>query len=187
MPILEREHDIHPPDLLDRAAAGDDSDEKWWALYTLSRREKQLMRRLRDMDIAYYGPIVEQRKRSPSGRVRTSYVPLFSNYVFLYGDASSRYRALTTNCVSRDIEVVDGAALTRDLIQIHRLIELGLPLHADSKLQPGARVRIRSGMLEGMEGTVVNRRDEKRFVVAVNFLQQGASVLLEDFEIEQIA
>ena len=47
MPILKREPDCYPPDLLDSAfeeAVG--RDERWWLVYTQSRREKDLMRRL---------------------------------------------------------------------------------------------------------------------------------------------
>ena len=50
MPILNKEEDLFPHDLLDDLAAGeyetvfpaDEETPRWWALYTLSRREKQL-------------------------------------------------------------------------------------------------------------------------------------------------
>lgn len=186
MPILPIEPDIFPSDLLEQDDSGSDLGAQWWALYTLPRREKELMRRLRGMEIYHYGPLIKRRTRSPSGRVRTSHVPLFGNYVFLRGSEEHRYLAVTTNCVSRCLEVNDGGQLVRDLRQIRRLIESDAPLTPESRLVPGMRVRIRSGSLVGLEGTVIRRRGTQRLLVAVEFLQQGASIQLEDFQVQRI-
>jgi transcription antitermination factor NusG len=186
MPILTREIDLYPQDLLDRPDLNSQPDRHWWALYTRSRREKDLMRRLVALDVPFYGPVIAQRTRSSSGRVRTSHVPLFAGYVFIHGDESQRYAALTTNCISRDIIVADGRELTDDLRRIRRLVDSGMPLTIESRLQPGTRVRVRTGVLADQEGIVIQRRGEQHLLVAVNFLQQGASVLLEDFEVEML-
>ena len=51
MPILKRENDIFPHDLLDNEDLLTDESLVWWSIYTLSRREKELMRRLAGLDI----------------------------------------------------------------------------------------------------------------------------------------
>ncbi len=186
MPILPPEPDIFPENLLEVDSMSVVPPGGWWALYTMARREKELMRRLRTMEIGHYGPVVQRRGKSPRGRVTISHVLLFPGYVFLCGSEADRYRALTTNCVSRCLPVNDGDQLVYDLRQIRRLIQSGTPLTSESKIQPGMRVRIRGGLLAGMEGTVLKRRGGDRLLVAVRFLQQGASVQLEDFEVERI-
>ena len=186
MPILTAEPDLFPHDLLDRENWPADGEQCWWALYTRSRCEKELMRRLRAFEIPYYGPTIEKRGRTPKGRINTSFVPLFANYVFLYGDATQRYTALTTNCVSRDLVVVEGEQLAADLRQLRRLIQSGLPITVAAKLEPGARVRMRSGPLIGQEGTVLRRHGETRLLVAVKFLQQGATVQIDECDLEQL-
>ncbi len=186
MPILACEEDLFPNDLLESERLGKERDHRWWALYTRSRREKQLMRKLRAMRTAFYGPLLPNRFCSTGGRIRTSHIPLFSNYVFMYGDDTSRYKAMTTTCVSRCLEVAEEGKLVYELRQLRRLIQSGVPLTMESGLQAGARVRIRSGVLEGQEGVVVNRRGKTRLVVSVDFLQRGASVLIEDFDVERI-
>ena len=128
MPILSPETSLFPEGLLDRPEVGTQTDERWWALYSLPRHEKQLMRKLHALEASFYAPLVPKRSRSPQGRVRVSHVPLFSGYVFLYGDATRRHTALTTNCVSRCLEVSDGVELTNDLRRIRRMIEVGQPL-----------------------------------------------------------
>ncbi|MBC8870062.1 MAG: UpxY family transcription antiterminator [Planctomycetes bacterium] len=186
MPILAKEQDVHPVDLFDRFLDSDSDEHRWWALYTLSRREKELMRRLHAMDVAFYGPLIRHRYRSPAGRVRTSYVPLFPNYVFVCGNEFHRYEAVTTGCVCRDIEVGDGIQLASDLQRISRLIETGQPLTPESRLKQGRPVRVLSGPFAGFEGTVVRRENQTRLLVAVNFMEQGASVLLEDCQLEPL-
>ena len=69
---------------------------------------------------------------------------------------------------------------------IHRLIDSGAPLTVESRLARGDRVRIRSGPLAGLEGTVLSRRGIRRLTVSVDFLQQGASVAVEDYMLETI-
>ena len=183
MPILSRETDLFPENLLDACLTHADS---WWTLYTLSRREKQLMRLLQALEIPFYSPLVPKRSRSPQGRIRTSYMPLFPGYVFINGDAEQRQLAMTTNCISRWIEVRDGEELRADLLQIQRLVESGVPLTVESRIRPGERVRVTSGSFTGIEGYVLKRHSSTRLVVAVNFTQQGASVLLDDFQVEPI-
>jgi len=186
MPILPREPDIFPEDLLEEHRAVGGPGTTWWALYTMPRREKELVRRLRSMAVPHYCPLIRRRTRSPSGRVRVSYVPLFAGYVFALGDKDQRYGALTTNCVSRCLAVPDGEELAHDLRQIHRLVQSDAPLTAEARIEPGNRVRIRSGSLCGLEGTVIKRRGTERLLVVVTFLQKGASVQLDDFQVERI-
>ena len=186
MPILSHEPDIYPERLFDSLDEDMPEDAEWWALYTLSRREKQLVRLLRSQRIRHYCPTIEKTHRSPNGRLRKSYIPLFSNYVFLLGSELDRYTAKTTNCVSREIAIHDPQQLVFDLQQIHKLVLAGCQLTPESQIESGTRVRVKSGVLKGREGCVISRRGERRLLVSVDFLQKGASVLLDDVDLESI-
>jgi transcription antitermination factor NusG len=185
MPILARELDMFPEDLLERPSLGREPNSRWWAMYTKSRHEKELMRRLRGLNIPFYTPLIPRSRRSASGRTRTAYVALFAGYVFMYGGEDDRTRALTTNCVSRWLLAPNSVELTQDLRHMHRLIESGAPLSPEARLEPGTRVRVRSGPLAGIGGIIIQRQGCSRLYVAVNFLQQGASLLIEDHEVER--
>lgn len=186
MPILRPEIDLYPSDLLERPEVGAEPGRGWYAFYLRARREKQFMRVLRGLEIPFYGPTIHKRSKSPSGRTRDSYSPLFTGYVFAYGDDEARRNALTSDCVSRWLPVPDGAALTADLRQIHRLIAAGAPLTIESQIGPGTQVRVKTGTFRGTEGIVISRQGKERLLVAVRFLQQGASLALDDFEVERI-
>jgi transcriptional antiterminator RfaH len=130
--------------------------------------------------------MVDRRNRSSSGRIRVSHNPLFPGYVFMVGAEEQRSSALTTHCISRSIEVSDSEQLVYDLRQIHQLIHSGAPLTAEARIEPGMQIRVRSGPLAGLEGTVVQRRGAERLLVVVHFLQRGASVEIADCQVERI-
>lgn len=191
MPILPKQRDIFPDDLLD-AVDGDagyvaaPEGTSWVAFYTLSRREKDLMRKLEAAGVPFYSPVVRRRLHSPGGRVRSSYVPLFPGYVFSRVDDEQRRTALATNTVARWIPIVNERMLVSDLRAIKRLIDTDKPLTPEARIEPGQAVRVRTGALRGLEGTVIKRRGAERLMVAVRFLNQGASIEVEDVDLERL-
>lgn len=180
MPILESEPDCFPEDLL----AQIDPLVPWWACYTRSRQEKQLMRSLRQAEIGHYAPIITRRYRSPAGRVRESHLPLFANYVFVHGDEMARYEAVCSGCVSRTIVVTEPEKLIADLRQLQQLILTGAALSPEARIDSGDRVRVRNGQFAGFEGVVIRRQQQTCLIVEVRFMNQGASVVLDDCQLE---
>jgi len=180
MPILQRERDIFPEQLLVDPQLLTDNQRAWWCFYTLSRREKEFMRRLANWKIAHYGPIVPKRFRSPNGRLRTSYIPLFPNYVFVLASEEERYRAVTTACVSKHDQVIQWEQLLCDLRQIHKVISAGVPLTPEARLDAGSRVRVRSGPFSGYEGLVIRREGKTRLLLSIRFLEQGVSIEMDE-------
>ena len=192
MPILPKQRDVFPDGLLDageadplgKAAAAPDS--RWVAFYTLARREKDLMRKLEAASVPFFAPLIRRRLHTAGGRVRHSFVPLFPGYVFAPVDDDQRRSALATNTVARWLSIADERMLVDDLRAIKRLIDSERPLTPEARLEPGQPVRVKSGPLRGVEGMVVKRRGEQRLVVAVRFLNQGASIELEDVDLERL-
>lgn len=181
MPILGKEIDLYPDNLLETEQA---TSEPWWAMYTLARQEKKFMRLLVQANVAFYGPVIPRRYRSPAGRVRTTYEPLFANYVFVCGDEVARHEAVSTGCVSRWLPVGQPQDLVEDLRQLRSLIALDAPLSPERRLEPGTKVRIKTGPFAGYEGVVFRRDRETRLQVAVRFMDQGVSVAIEDCQLE---
>ena len=170
-----------PPTLPALAEAG-----TWWALYTLARFEKKLMRQLLKIEVPFYGPTIARRYRSPQGRIRTSVEPLFPNYVFIMGDEMARYKAVSTGSVSRCMSVANPAELVIDLRQIRSLILTDSPLSPELRLLPGQRVRVKTGVFKGFEGTIIRRENEVRLLISVRYMGRGASVALDDCQLEAI-
>jgi transcriptional antiterminator RfaH len=184
MPILAAETSLFPANLLDDFTATV-SDRRWWAIYAKSRQEKSLARQLLGMEVPFYLPLIP-KVTSIGGRRFKSLLPLFSGYLFLFGTDEERMQALGTNRVAQSWRAPSVEEMTRDLAQIRVLIESGVPLTTEGRLQSGQRVRVKSGSLMGLEGVVLSRRGEDRLLVAVQFLQQGVSVQINDYQLEPI-
>jgi hypothetical protein len=184
MPICPPETSVFPENLLDPLVV-EPSDRCWWVIYTMARQEKALARQLLQYEVPFYLPLV-YKDHSIRGRLVRSHIPLFTGYVFLFGSHQERVLALTTNRVSRVLRVDDQELLWHDLRQVRRLIESDVPLTIERRLVPGQRVRVKVGAMTGLEGTITARRGRCRLLVAVRFLQQGASVAIDDYMLEPI-
>jgi transcriptional antiterminator RfaH len=184
MPILAAEVAQYPDDLFEQLPETDEP-RFWWALFTRPRQEKSVARQLLSRQIPFYLPLVA-KNLAYRGRRLKSHIPLFSAYLFMYGTDAERTASLGTNRLAGVLPVPDGDQLVRDLAQLRQLIASKAPLTVESRLLPGRRVRIRSGPMLGIEGTVVSRLRETRLVLAVNFLQRGVSVEVDDFILEPL-
>jgi transcriptional antiterminator RfaH len=178
MPILTDEPQVFPESLFESSQTGL-GGRKWWAVHTKPRQEKSLARQLLASSIPFYLPLVSKRLRIRN-RTFTSRLPLFASYLFVLAEPEERSAALATNRIVRAISVGDQDRLWRDLSQIYRLIRAGAPITPEERLAPGNLVEIKSGPLAGLRGKIVDRASRKRFVVEVDFIQRGASVLVDD-------
>ena len=66
------------------------------------------------------------------------------------------------------------------------MLSTGLPISPEPAMPVGATVRIVTGPLTGIVGTVVRRGKRDQFVAVVNFLGRGAMVDLQDWQVEQV-
>ena len=177
---------MYPENLLKDPEQFADAEKYWWCVYTMSRREKDLMRRLTALRISHFGPTIPKRYRSPAGRLRTSFIPMFPNYVFMLGNEQDRIRAMTTNCISNCTIVEDRERLVKDLLQISQIVLADVPLTPEAKLEAGNYVRVKTGPFSGYEGTVVRREGKTRLLLSIQFLEQGVSMELDEAVLESL-
>jgi transcription antitermination factor NusG len=184
MPILSAEPQFFPDDLFVRGAEGS-RDRSWWLIHTKPRQEKSLSRHLHAASLPFYLPLVSKRLRVRN-RTLTSYTPLFPGYVFLLAHGEERVAAFSTNRIVRAIPVVDQEKLWRDLNQVQRLIFTGAPITPEGRLTVGTVVDIRTGPLAGLRGKILKTVTGRRFVVEVDFIHRGASIVLDDFTLAPV-
>ena len=184
MPILSEETSLYPETLF-ADGLDNSSGRQWWVLYTKARQEKAIARDLLGYAIPFYLPLVKKWSVN-RGRTVASQIPLFPGYVFMHGTEQERVRSLTTNRISRILTIDDPRQLVHDLSQLKQLIVADAPLTVESRLIPGNRVRVRRGPFAGIEGVVVTRRGQTRLLVSIDFLQQGASVEIDDYLLEPL-
>lgn len=185
---------IFPQSLLESAWAKAESqaigseaatDAAWWLVYVKSRQEKRLSLQLSAMEVPHYLPI-HRREAMTRGRVRYVEEPIFRGYLFLLADEEQRRSALTTNRISSTQRVGDPARLQFELSQIRRSIAGGARLTIEAQIEEGDWVRIKSGVHAGLEGRVLRREKATRLLLAVNFLQRGASFEVHESLLETV-
>ena len=180
MPLLPSEPNRFPENFLEEGNGLESPERRWLVLHTRPRQEKSLARQLLEGQVPFYLPLISRRWRSRRHTL-TSHIPLFAGYAFLFASQEERHKALTTRRVLRALEVPDQDGLLNDLLQINRLIATGAPITPEDQLGPGMFVEIKSGPLAGLRGKILRTASGRRFIVQVDFIQRGASVLLDDF------
>lgn len=181
MPLLELETFIYPEGLLAEPQTESGLD-RWWVLHTRPRAEKTLSRKFLDRGARFYLPLYSREWRN-KGRQFQSHLPLFPGYVFLFGDGEDRLRALETNLVANIIPVEDQTQLQADLARVHTLLTTGAPVTPEDRLLPGDPVEIIKGPFAGLEGKVIRRGKQLRFVIEVQFLRRAVSAEMESWMI----
>lgn len=185
MPLLPMETFVFPDDLLAAPTRATGDGSSWWVLHTRPRAEKVLARKALGQELHHFLPLCKRQWRN-RGRSFCSYVPLFTGYLFLYGDGDARRRALETNLVANCLLVPNQGQLQADLHRVYTLMTTGVALSPEERLEPGTRVEIVDGPLAGMEGTVLRQGKQMKFCVEVHFLRQGVSVELENWMIRPL-
>jgi len=163
----------------------DPQDGQWWVLHVKPRAEKALARKCFKRQARFFLPQSRRPRRDP-GRVKDAYHPLFPGYLFLFGAESDRVTALETNLVVNVLKVPDQKELFEDLKRINRVIENGLTVLPMERLTPGSPVSIMDGPLAGLQGTVIRHKNKSTLILKVAFLQQAASVEIDNWMVEPI-
>ena len=162
----------NPPCLPATASCLADLAGRWWVAHTRSRFEKAFAWDMHHRDIGYFLPLHDKVTVS-HGRKRKVKVPLFASYVFICGSDEDRYHALTTNRLCQMIEVADQEQLIAQLGRIEKALTSDVPLETVPQIPLGQRCRINAGILAGIEGILIDRRNRARVALEVSVLGQA--------------
>jgi transcriptional antiterminator RfaH len=127
-----------------------------------------------------------ERQRRYQRRLVRSRLVLFPGYVFILAHDHDSARRIEYKGIIRSLAINDQEQLDGELRDIHRLIESGQPLTREERLQTGSLARITRGPLAGLCGQVVRNKRGQKFVLQVQFLQQGVSVAIDVASIEAL-
>ena len=186
MPILPEEPAVFPEDLFDHDLLNSDRGRKWRLVHTRPRQEKMLARFFRMREIPYFMPC-SQKRHIIRGKMFTSFLPIFPGYLFLYADDEEHHIGVTCRHATSVQSIPDQQRFDSDIRQVRTLIACGAPVTAEDKLEPGMEVEIKQGPLRGLTGTILSSVSGRRFVVVVNFLRRGASVMLDDAMLAKVS
>ena len=158
---------------------------RWFALYTMPQSEHSVRRLLDIRQIESFLPTYEvQRVWKNRQRVKTQR-PLFPSYIFVHIGNHQRSAALSSPGALRII----GNSHTPLPIP-DREIEFLRSQSSKRNIEPyldlviGKKARIRSGPMEGLVGTLVEKRNSLRFVLTVAMINQHAAIEMSAADLE---
>jgi transcription antitermination factor NusG len=161
----------------------------WYAVHTRARHEKMVAERLHEQGINTYLPLLKETHRW-SDRKKIVELPLFSCYVFAKFIPSSqdRLRVCRTDGVLQIIGTRgEGIAIPDEQIEaVRALMNERLAWSAYPFLKIGQRVRIRGGAMNGVEGILVARNNDRTLVVSIDVIQRSIAVSIEGYHVEPI-
>lgn len=181
---------ISPAELSQVPAASLGSEEaQWYALHTRPQHEKSVATHLQRQGLTAFLPLVSEVHRW-SDRNKVVQLPLFSCYVFVHMRLvpESWARVMNVMGVLRFVGVRrDGIPIPDNQIQaIQVLLSSGLPYQICPFLQIGQRVRIRGGVLHGIEGILTGRNGDRVLIISVEPIQRSISVRIGDYAVEPV-
>ena len=153
------------------------AERQWYAVYTVPRNEKAVERHLSLREIECFLPTYETLrvwKKQPRVKV---VLPLFPTYLFVYIDRWERTKVLQSPGVlqivgnRREPVPLPGAEI--ELLRSDFCKRRTEPYH---EFVVGQRVRVRSGIMQGVEGILVRKNNRLRFVISLNLINQHAAV-----------
>jgi transcription antitermination factor NusG len=167
------------------AAAGSTVQRHWFAIRTRSHHEKGVLQRLTGRGIQSYLPLYRTVHQWTSHRTAALDLPLFPTYLFIHIAPQERMRAIQVPGVLNLV----GPGNTPSPLQDEEIESLraGLSLRRFEPhpyLVAGARVRIATGPLAGLEGVVQRRKGCLRVVLTVDFIAQSVAVEMDAEELE---
>jgi transcription antitermination factor NusG len=153
---------------------------RWYALYTYPRHEKAVAEQLESKAVEAFLPTFPTESRWKDRRVRIQ-TPVFPGYVFARISLGQRSRVLNAPGVIRMLSF-NGTPAPIDDSEIEAVklcLERGAALTPYPFLEVGDRVRVRSGVLEGLEGLISRCKNERRLIVPITLLNQSVAIEID--------
>ena len=157
------------------AVTTNNAEEKWYAVYTHPRAEKQVFQKLEETGVEAYLPM-QKTIRQWSDRKKLVEKPLLSSYVFVKVTQKDFPLVYKTYGVVRFVSFEgQPVAIPQKQIDILRLlIDSNADIEVSSeKFEQGDKVEVVSGALAGLRGELIKIGTHNRFVVRIDRLDQN--------------
>ena len=174
-------------------------DRRWFAVFTVPQNEKSVVRHLGLREIESFLPAYETvRVWKNRQRVKTM-LPLFPTYLFVHIHHRERARVLESPGVlhiigngRESIPVADGDIETLRALEDALLNFPGRASVNARLIEPyrdlviGEKVRVKTGILQGVQGTLVRRSGRDRFVLSFDTINQHAAIQVSAADLEPV-
>jgi transcription antitermination factor NusG len=155
----------------------------WFVAHTRPRREKKLKQYCGENNIPATLPCYKTVHKY-RGKVVSFEKPLFPGYVFLELLPEQKQKVYQSDFLANLLVVHDQEQFVHQLGDILMALETGLEVRLAPEITAGARVKIKSGPLRGLEGCVENRSGTISVLLRLDFIGQAAAVKVSADDVE---
>jgi transcription antitermination factor NusG len=171
----------------DQFSTVSDSALQWFAAYTTSRHEKHVGEVLAERNIESFLPLYRTVRQWKKSTPVTLELPLFPCYLFVRINRAARGAVLSLPGV---VSIVGSPKEPWPLPQLEvEALRLGAKLgkaEPHPYLRVGERVRIKAGLMAGVQGILVRKRNEFRFVLTLEAIMRSVAVEVDASELELV-
>ena len=162
-------------------------ERNWYAVYTAPQHENSVLKQLTMREIEAFLPTYETaRNWKNRQRVRLT-LPLFPTYLFVRINYRERTKVLQSPGVLRIVGNKRESVPLRDCeVDFLRLGSCRKHIESFCDLVVGERVRIKSGVMQGLEGTLVRKGNSFRFVLTLELINQHAAIQVDVNDLEPL-
>ena len=159
--------------------------DDWFAVYTLSCREKQVSRHMEIHAIEHFLPVTKARRRWRNGCTVVVEEPLFPGYLFVRIEQSVRTQVLAVPGVHSIVGTGKNPIPLPnfEIETLRRSVDV-LKIEPHPYLNVGERATILRGPLAGMTGIVVRKKNGLRFVLSLDLIMKSVAVEVDAADLE---
>jgi transcription antitermination factor NusG len=165
-----------------------DTLPRWFAVYTTPRHEKHVSEMLAQHEIETFLPLYRSTRQWKKSRPVDLELPLFPTYVFVRIARQARGTVLGTAGVMSIVGSSRESWALPDLeIEALRSGLLERKIEPHPYLTVGERVRIKAGVMAGVEGVLVRKKNEFRVVLSLDSIMQSVAVEVDGDDVESVS
>ena len=154
-----------------------DKTKNWIAIYTKSRHEKTVAKKLEMKNFEVYLPLLRERRKW-SDRKKWIEYPLFKSYLFIKTQLKNSIFILKTPGIIRIVKFGDKIAIVNanHINAIKLMISGGYKPNSTDYFIKGDPVQVIDGPLKGIEGEVIRVDDRDRLLIRINSIKHSVSI-----------
>jgi transcription antitermination factor NusG len=156
---------------------------EWMVASTRPRCEKKLNVFCEKFGFSSKLPIYPSVRKYPR-KVVTFHKPLFPGYLFLNISPIVKQELYQSNFVARIISAKNQELFRKQLNDVLFAIDNGFSIQPAPDVVEGAKVRIKSGPMRGVEGYVQERKGVFQAILRIDFIKEAAMVTLNVDDLE---
>jgi transcription antitermination factor NusG len=163
------------------------TDRNWHAVYTIPQHEKTVVKHLEMREIESFLPVYETVRVWKNRQRMKIVLPLFPTYLFVHISLRERARVLQSPGVLQIVGNGMCACIPDSEVEFLRSGFCRQRIEPYRELVIGKKVRIKSGVMQGLQGTLVRKSNRLRFVLTVESIHQHAAIQVNAEDLEPIA